>query len=45
MSVFETDITRETDKRFPDSTGSERISVREKHKRFEQNLEIRRNEK
>ena len=39
------DITREMDKQFPDYTDSERTSVREKHKRFEQNLEIRRNKK
>ena len=41
----ETEITREMDKKFPDYTDSERTSVREKHKRFEQNLEIRRNKK
>ena len=39
------DITREMDKKFPDYTDSERTSVREKHKRFKQNLEIRRNKK
>ena len=43
--TVETDITRETDKKFPDYTDSGRISVREKHKRFQLNLEIRRNKK
>ena len=33
------------DKKFPDYTDSERTSVREKHKRFEQKLEIRTNKK
>ena len=33
------------DEKFPDYTDSERISDHEKHKRFEQNLEIRRNKK
>ena len=37
------DINREMDEKFSDYTDSERTSVREKHKRFEQNLEIRRN--
>ena len=37
------DINQEMDEKFPDYTDSERTSVREKHKRFEQNLEIRRN--
>ena len=40
-----TEITLEIDKKFPDYTNSGRTSVREKHKRFEQNLEIRRNKK
>ena len=31
------------DKNFPDNTDRERTSVGEKHKRLEQNLEIRRN--
>ena len=33
------------DKKFPDHTERERISAYEKHKRFEKNLEIRRNKK
>ena len=37
-------ITREIYKKFPDSTDSERTSIREKE-RFEQNLKIRRNKK
>ena len=43
IETVETDITREMDKNFPDNTDSERTSVGEKHKRLEQNLEIRRN--
>ena len=43
--TVETSITREMDEKFPDYTDSERISAHEKHKRFEQNLEIRRNKK
>ena len=45
IETVEMDITREMDKKFPDYTDSERTSVREKHKRFKQNLEIRRNKK
>ena len=45
IKTVEMDITREMDKQFPDCTDSERTSVREKHKRFEQNLEIKRNKK
>ena len=45
IETVKTDITREMDKKFPDSTDSERILVREKHKRFKQILEIRRNRK
>ena len=43
IETVETDITREMDKNFPDNTDRERTSVGEKHKRLEQNLEIRRN--
>ena len=43
IETVETDITREMDKNFPDNTDSERTSVGEKHKRLEQNLEIKRN--
>ena len=39
-----TNITREIHKKFPDSTDSERTSIREKE-RFKQNLKIRRNKK
>ena len=45
IETVETDITQEMDKKFTDYTDSERTSVRAKHKRFEQNLEIRRNKK
>ena len=45
IETVEMNITREMDKTFPDYTNSEKTSVREKHKRFEQNLEIRRNKK
>ena len=45
IATVEMDITREMDIKFPDYTDSERTLVREKHKRFEQNLEIRRNKK
>ena len=45
IETVKTDITREMDKKFPDSTDSERILVHEKHKRFKQILEIRRNRK
>ena len=45
IETVEMDITREMDKKFPDYADSERTSVQEKHKRFEQNLKIRRNKK
>ena len=45
IETVKTDITREMDKKFPDSTDSKRILVHEKHKRFKQILEIRRNRK
>ena len=41
----ETDIIREMDKKLPDYTDNGKTSVCEKHKRFEQNLGIRRNKK
>ena len=40
IETSETEITRRKDKKFPDYTDSERKSVREKHNRSEQNLEI-----
>ena len=45
IQAVETGITREIDKKFPDYTDSERTSVRVIHKKFKQNLEIRRNKK
>ena len=45
IETVETDITREMDTKFLEYTDSGRASVWEKHKRFEQNLEIKRNKK
>ena len=40
IDTVEIDITRKMDKKCPDSADSGRISVHEKHKRFQQNQDI-----